>query len=117
MPTNNAAKRKKVERDEQESADAHELLLQLSQRSLSAQQKLELAASGAAGPLKPVCDGACRGNDKANPHCLCGWVPVGSGFRKKGLWQKEPGLLSGLGVDPRANIRGVRGRGRGCVFS
>jgi ubiquitin carboxyl-terminal hydrolase 48 len=76
----------------------------LTSRNIQPDEKLQLAASG---PL-PVCEGSCRGNNKANPNCFCGWVPAAeTGFKKKGLWQKDMGILSSLGADPRVNVRGV----------
>eukprot|EP00983_Pelagomonas_calceolata_P049865 1141694-Pelagomonas_calceolata.AAC.1 len=80
-----------------------ELVVKLETGSLPAEQKLRLALEGSPAP---ACVGSCRGN-KTNPNCLCGWVPGESGFKKKGLWQRESGLLSSLGADPRVNIRGV----------
>lgn len=87
---------------------ARDLILGLRAGTVSAEEKRRLALADA-GP----CDGACKANTKANPSCFCGWVPAEGSFRKKGLWQKEPALLAGLGADPRAALRQVRPHARG----
>lgn len=48
----------------------------------------------------------CKGR-KDNPNCLCGLVPAPGGFRRKGLWQKEPEAIAGLGLDPNDSRREV----------
>ena len=47
------------------------------------------------------CEDGCKGR-KDNPNCLCGLVPAEGGYRKKGLWQKQPKRLADLGADPAA---------------
>lgn len=56
----------------------------------------------------PVHNKACKGR-KDNPNCLCGLVPAPGGFRRKGLWQKEPEAIAGLGYDPNDLRREVMG--------
>ena len=51
----------------------------------------------------------CKGR-KDNPNCLCGLVPAPGGFRRKGLWQKEPDSVAGLGWDPVDSRREVKMR-------
>ena len=46
---------------------------------------------------------------KDNPNCLVGLVPAPGGFRRKGLWQKEPEAIAGLGYDPNDLRREVIG--------
>ena len=50
----------------------------------------------------------CKGR-KDNPNCLCGLVPAPGGYRRKGLWQKEPEAIASLGCDPNGFTREVRG--------
>lgn len=47
---------------------------------------------------------ACRGR-RDNPNCLCGLVPAAGGFRRKGLWQKDPQAVTKLGIDPADSRR------------
>ena len=56
----------------------------------------------------PAHNKACKGS-KDNPNCLCGLVPAPGGFRRKGLWQKEPEAIAGLGYDPNDLRREVMG--------
>ena len=56
----------------------------------------------------PIHSKTCKGR-KDNPNCLCGLVPALGGFRRKGLWQKEPEAIVGLGYDPNDLIREVGG--------
>ncbi len=63
----------------------------------------------------PLCQPACVGgslkdNKKGNPRCLCGLVPLEGKERRKGLWTKEPVILSALGADPHDLARTVRGQ-------
>ena len=51
-------------------------------------------------------DKACKLR-KDNPNCFCGFIPGPGAFRRKGLWQKEPGRLSTLGADPSDSKREV----------
>ena len=44
-------------------------------------------------------DKACSGK-KDNPNCLCGLIPAPGGYRRKGLWQKDPESLACLGNSP-----------------
>lgn len=53
------------------------------------------------------CEDGCKGR-KDNPNCLCGLVPAEGGYRKKGLWQKQPKRLADLGADPAAMRHQVR---------
>lgn len=49
---------------------------------------------------QPVCTAGCKPNRKDNPNCLCSLVPPPGSFRKKGLWTKEPAVITQLGHDP-----------------
>jgi hypothetical protein len=81
--------------DSLEADGAQELLASLAQGNLTLKRVLSLAKADA-----PRCDGQCKDNKKGNPNCLCGLTPALGSFRKKGLWQKEPSVLSNLGPDP-----------------
>jgi len=96
-------KRKAVDNSPALQHADRELLAQLQSGSVSAEQKLQLVK----GDVPACVPGSCKTNNKANPNCLCGWVPAENGFKKKGLWQRDPSLLSGLGTDPRVNVRGA----------
>ena len=56
----------------------------------------------------PVDDKTYKGR-KDNPNCLLGLVPAPGGYRRKGLWQKEPEAIAGLGYDPNDLRREVIG--------
>lgn len=51
---------------------------------------------------------SCKGR-KDSPNCLCGLIPVPGGYRRKGLWQKEPEAIAGLGMNPLDSRREVLG--------
>ncbi|KAF5832457.1 hypothetical protein DUNSADRAFT_11624 [Dunaliella salina] len=96
MPPRRKAANANVQENERE------LIAQLQSGSLPAEQKLRLVK----GDVPACVPGTCKANNKANPNCLCGWVPAESGYKKKGLWQRETGILSSFGTDPRVNLRG-----------
>lgn len=51
-------------------------------------------------------DKACKGK-KDNPNCLCGLIPAPGGYRRKGLWQKDPESFACLGDNPLDDKRQV----------
>ena len=62
--------------------------------------------------VAPCAPGACKSNRKDHPGCFCCLAPALGSSRKKGLWQKESGLLGGLGPDPEDKKREVRAQRR-----
>ena len=57
------------------------------------------------GPTCPnIYTKACRCK-KDNPNCLAGLIPSPTGFRRKGLWQRDLKALLGAGIDPRNECR------------
>jgi len=94
---------KKKGREEGVNEDERQIVACLqSGQALAPAQKLQLVKADVG-----VCSDRCKGN-KSNPNCMCGWIPTEGAHKKKGLWQKDPGILSSLGTDPRVNLRGVR---------
>ena len=67
-------------------------------------QILELLKANAP-PCAPI---ACKSNRKDHPGCFCCLAPAHGSSRKKGLWQREAGLLGALGPDPEERKRQVR---------
>jgi hypothetical protein len=61
------------------------------------------------GPCSASCGIKGSKGAKDNPCCFHGLLPAEGGFRKKGLWQKEP-VLGQLGHDPSEDRRMVSGR-------
>lgn len=59
--------------------------------------------------VPPCVPGSCKLNRRDNPSCFCCLAPAPGSFRKKGLWQKEAGLLGSLGTDPTGRARQVGG--------
>lgn len=59
------------------------------------------------GPCSASCGKQGSKGSKDNPCCFHGLTPAEGGFRKKGLWQKEP-VLGQLGHDPADDRRTVR---------
>ena len=67
----------------------------------------ELSGALATGPLCPnIYNKACKCK-KDNPNCLAGIIPGPSGFRKKGLWQKDTKALLAQGHDPNDDLKEV----------
>lgn len=89
--------------DDLSPEEAQQLLLEDTQGGLPLEKLLWLAKASV-----PPCDGTCKSNTKGNPGCFCGWVPAPTSFKKKGLWQKEPTVLTQLGSDPNLAKREVR---------
>jgi hypothetical protein len=56
----------------------------------------------------PGCGGSCKSNTKSCPTCFCGLAPAPGTWKKKGLWRKEPELLTRLGPDPSSNERQLK---------
>jgi len=54
-----------------------------------------------------LCTETCKPNDKHNVNCLCNIIPAVGCSRKKGLWTKDPGVITQLGRDPRVQRRKV----------
>mgnify|MGYP001806742030 CR=1 FL=1 len=84
-----------------------------------AREVLQLLDVGAAPPAETLqkvfrlnlgpCHASCGKGSKGardNPCCFHGLLPAEGGFRKKGLWQKEP-VLGRLGHDPAEDRRMV----------
>jgi hypothetical protein len=99
-----APKRKK-KADHASEPPAHGELLAILEQSgdLPLEYKLQLMHCG-----QPACPPGCKGGRKDNPACLCGLIPEEGHFRKSGLFQKTPALLSELGIDPATQRRPVR---------
>ena len=79
---------------------ALQLIDELQANTLPLHKRLWLAKADAL-----PCDCCCKHNDKVNPGCFCGWVPAPSSYKKKGLWQKEPGALASLGREDPKELR------------
>ncbi len=62
----------------------------------------------------PTCSPPCKANRKDHPGCFCCLAPAVGSFRKKGLWQKDAGLLGSLGQDPALLERKVSGQVGPC---
>ena len=71
---------------------------------LSHQQLLQIV--GAQHEPCELYNKSCKGR-KDSPNCLCGLIPNPGGFRRKGLWQKEPEAIASLGIDPAEYKREV----------
>jgi hypothetical protein len=99
-----APKRKKKDADLVEAPSHGELLSIIEQtQDLPMQHKLQLMHCG-----QGACPPGCKGGRKDNPACLCGLAPEEGHFKKTGLFQKTPAVLSELGVDPGTQRRAVR---------
>lgn len=67
-----------------------------------------ISTSLAAWPLCPdIYSKTCKCK-KGNPNCLTGLIPAPTGFRRKGLWQKDTKALVEGGRDPAEDKRQVR---------
>lgn len=114
MPPAAKGKAAKGKAEEVDAAEAREVL-----------QLLKVGAAPPAETLRKVlrlgqpCSASCgkagSKGAKDNPCCFHGLLPAEGGFRKKGLWQKEP-VVGQLGHDPADDKRMVseaQGKGVG----
>ncbi|KAG1677224.1 hypothetical protein FOA52_013422 [Chlamydomonas sp. UWO 241] len=90
--------------------------------SLPACTVLELLHADAP-PCAPPCSKS-QHSRRDNPSCFCNMVPQPGGFKKKGIWQKNAGLLAKLGGDPTGEARpdpatpaGLRNLGNTCYVN
>ena len=85
--------------------DALELKRSVEEGQLSNERLLELLTAD-----QKACDlydRACKGK-RENPNCLCGLIPLPGGYRRKGLWQKDPEVFANIGANPSDEKRQVK---------